>query len=995
MKRAAGQIRKVRKNSSSSSKDNKEKDSYNNADGSGAQQQQNSDHHAQQQQQQQQFQLQQQQQRQEQSQVPVRRKPTQEEAGLTAKNYRLAKELSDLRVRHREECKAVSRMTMENMNLASRWRDAVAHVSKYKKALAMEQRRNAETMHSQQHQRNNQQPPQLLATSQSSPPRHHLQQQLSGSPSSEQHQMTQYVPTPPMTPSADQPSPSGAQGAASLSDVAAEMNKMDRILAAHQSASPPTPSPPTKATANANHGIAPRISTSPPVIAASASSGSFPDLLDPEEEKPQSRDQPVTPSPERRPTTNNKDNNNDDGFGSQQKENGEDFFAMFQGDTKVDLDETVDDADDDDLPLEPPPTVIPSESPPPSPRAESPPITMATTATRDKTDFDTINGPFTAGGDSSSRKDTASPLFPVTASPKLVAGKSKIYNDGFPGDITSDNVRHPRSNERTTDTDFNDIDEEDYSASVPTSASSLPTASMSIAASQPTQSAAAASAASTRASPPSSTNLSGIDAFEASFATQFPNSFSPSEENHTNTENTTEEQQTATAVEEYNPFFPSPSKNSGAHSNRGSPPSESSRYPHVRRGLHENSPSPVAEGITNSYGGDMDSPSNVKTSNNMAPIRSSWRNGLTSTVNDDLTNTQTPPTGYSPTSDATVKINTNQGTNGNNASPPDNAIRRGRGVGYGTPPEYRSPEQDPGSDGPQRPEKAGAAAARARYEKALQPRANGRRFPRKSLDGTSPAGGEGSQSTKSPGTDPGVKERSSNVTQTGSSYELAARAQARISGRASLSALESNNYSSLRDTHQQSQPHQPWDPRPSPSDSVGSKPWDEIGDIPMDASPPSKNATLIGPSPSHTIASYTSASPVSNNTSAATSSGRSSYTRNALARNRPWDTRTASAGQQQASAYTTSTNNGMNFDTTNQPGAQHIQQKGSFGEETESPPSRFVAAGKTRRSVKQPVSYAEPSLNSKLRRGDVFFTKQQQQEDEDDRKNYPATAVHL
>jgi len=65
-----------------------------------------------------------------------RRAPTPEEAALTAKNYRLAKELSDLRVRHREETKNVTKLTMENMNLASRCRQAMAHAEMLQKELS-------------------------------------------------------------------------------------------------------------------------------------------------------------------------------------------------------------------------------------------------------------------------------------------------------------------------------------------------------------------------------------------------------------------------------------------------------------------------------------------------------------------------------------------------------------------------------------------------------------------------------------------------------------------------------------------------------------------------------------------------------------------------------------------------------------------------------------------------------------------------------------------
>ncbi|KAL7461349.1 hypothetical protein ACHAXS_001767, partial [Conticribra weissflogii] len=51
---------------------------------------------------------------------------------------------SDLRVRHREECKVVSRLTMENMNLASRCREAIAQVAALKKEIHMYQKRQNE-----------------------------------------------------------------------------------------------------------------------------------------------------------------------------------------------------------------------------------------------------------------------------------------------------------------------------------------------------------------------------------------------------------------------------------------------------------------------------------------------------------------------------------------------------------------------------------------------------------------------------------------------------------------------------------------------------------------------------------------------------------------------------------------------------------------------------------------------------------------------------------
>ena len=51
---------------------------------------------------------------------------------------------SDLRVRHREETKVVSRLTMENMNLASRCREAISQVAALKKEVLVYQKKQSE-----------------------------------------------------------------------------------------------------------------------------------------------------------------------------------------------------------------------------------------------------------------------------------------------------------------------------------------------------------------------------------------------------------------------------------------------------------------------------------------------------------------------------------------------------------------------------------------------------------------------------------------------------------------------------------------------------------------------------------------------------------------------------------------------------------------------------------------------------------------------------------
>mmetsp|Transcript_6556 Transcript_6556/g.7611 ORF Transcript_6556/g.7611 Transcript_6556/m.7611 type:complete len:591 (+) Transcript_6556:113-1885(+) len=84
-----------------------------------------------------------------------RRKPvTAEEAALTVKNYRLAKELNDLRSRHRDEMKNVTKLTMDNMNLSARCREAINHADILRKELILQQKRNTEFVASGQTQAN-------------------------------------------------------------------------------------------------------------------------------------------------------------------------------------------------------------------------------------------------------------------------------------------------------------------------------------------------------------------------------------------------------------------------------------------------------------------------------------------------------------------------------------------------------------------------------------------------------------------------------------------------------------------------------------------------------------------------------------------------------------------------------------------------------------------------------------------------------------------------
>jgi predicted transcriptional regulator len=160
-----------------------------------------------------------------------RKQPSTEEAALTSKNYRLAKELSELRVRHRDETKNVTRLTMENMNLASRCREAISHVAMLKKELAMHQKRASEALAMQR-----------------------------------QSQSANHSESGVLSELSDLARPS-QNNAPSSTSVAVEMDRMDKLMATHAPPPPPPPPPPTAAAAalkeNEDKDDSPRSSVSP------------------------------------------------------------------------------------------------------------------------------------------------------------------------------------------------------------------------------------------------------------------------------------------------------------------------------------------------------------------------------------------------------------------------------------------------------------------------------------------------------------------------------------------------------------------------------------------------------------------------------------------------------------------------------------------------------------------------------------------------------------
>jgi hypothetical protein len=223
-------------------------------------------------------------------------------------------------------------------------------------------------------------------------------------------------------------------------------------------------------------------------------------------------------------------------------------------------------------------------------------------------------------------------------------------------------------------------------------------------------------------------SMSSIDAFEASFKTSFPESFSPRD--------LIEEKKTSEATSEagiYNPFFPSPAKKSpGGESaptstdrpwanNARDRQSVAARRMEVRRNSGasssapvngQQSPSPKIGTPTASPAPPSKSPVTVDPSlkapfsASLSPIAKK-RAVVATPITSPLPHTSPAAQRYSPSTPQ-------QGPSPRNST----------GV-FRTPPPLAgstTPSPEKSSEQPSRPEKTGYDAARARYEKALKPR---------------------------------------------------------------------------------------------------------------------------------------------------------------------------------------------------------------------------------------------------------------------------------
>mmetsp|Transcript_36063 Transcript_36063/g.41153 ORF Transcript_36063/g.41153 Transcript_36063/m.41153 type:complete len:802 (-) Transcript_36063:649-3054(-) len=761
-----------------------------------------------------------------------KRKSTEGEAVLTAKNYRLAKELSELRVRHREESKNVTRLTMENMNLASRCREAISHVAMLKKELAMHQRRAAEALALQRQQ--------------------HAQKLRSDN-------VTTF-----------------SELGQSMEQMTAEMERMDRLMAAHAPPGPP-PGPPPLTVKPAKDTIS---------LKSSGSNGS--------------------------PTS--------------------EFYADYKDEKKA-----------------------------ASPTAGST-LDVSAALTQSDVSF------------------SPKAIFPLSASPRA-SFKTKKYNEGFPDDLPLSSKKKLSKLIRSTPPEIMEIEHDASSSEFESGIGMEKRKKM----------------------------ISSIDAFEASFATTFPVFFDSTTDNQSS--------------EIYNPFFPSPSRK---------------KMEKEKESLNSFEPTITEKNFINKSDDSLDQ--------NQAESIRKYTNGLlelkknlpTASNEELLPELNKITCASSPEIKAKFSTSTRsyQHASSNNRSAvdisPSNFHASIRDV---TPPSIQrilitsiQDQSDPRTpdsrasrntentlEHPRRPEKTMSVAARARYEKALQPRNN------ISNRSTTVRGPQSPEEEKQKQSIVQVDQESNFVLdineekKRNSNPVLKRLQQKRNDEKLIEDNLVASDNSSFRGnsgskvTLNLAQNHveasiSPSKPTVNTSPFLKTKPAITI----TDSSSPIKvngqetqieTGTAASPSVSSAISAYEEA--VARNRVEDTSSRASKSSSRPVACLGPSDEEDSRTKEEKIIAGTGTSDFQSRTRSLSDSFERNDQVETPQGQEcSDMSFAKFSTTGRsTRRNIKQPMSYAEPSVHSKLRRGDVYFAKEEQsdknQNNSEIRKDYTSSVVRL
>ena len=475
-------------------------------------------------------------------------------------------------------------------------------------------------------------------------------------------------------------------------------------------------------------------------------------------------------------------------------------------------------------------------------------------------------------------------LFPHTASPRPKHREN--YNDDYPGDVSPHKASHESSLPSVPD-------EEQDTENMPIS----------------------------NAREEANKKLSSIDAFEASFDTAFPTTFTSPKEGSP--------PKTATS-EIYNPFFSSPGKKSAAKSPSNQDTEGGGSSVKERKwGKSLRARSPVRRGSGAVRGGSEENGGN----DSMPKMASSVRQPTIEDLDEDRS------TFMDPKSPDRESGSGDSGQPDPSSSPKivSRALTGGySGELYRTPPHFSQKIEEPAmSTEPRRPEKSVSASARARYEKALQPRGFSGRVNHNDHSSASISVDTTVEATKDARNSPSTVLRRLQQRRAKSSERYLAASSSDSTGgdsrRVSTSSRSMRLSIGLDDS--------PFD------EEGGANRYGRVGS--GRTSPSSQNGMQYRTTQMEADSSYQ----------------RSRTTFNSFGKKLSPDSMQSEFRALDAMAS----------------GNTYLSKRAETSPTGSDSPSNSsaarLAALKQRRSVKQPVSYAEPSLNTKVRRGDVYFPK--------------------